>query len=317
MPLDRRAERLLAMLATTHGALEAQETPVARRLALRGLAEMADDASAPAELRDLGCPGPGGEIGLRFYAPRGAGEAVLPGLLFFHGGGWVAGDFATHDGLCRRLASAAGCRIIAVDYRRAPEHPFPAAFDDALAAAHWVAARAGALGVDAARLAVGGDSSGGGLAAAVALAARDAGAPHLALQVLICPIVDAGRTTGSREAFADGYFISRAAVARDLAAYLPAGAGARDPRVSPLRAADLSRLPPAIVHTAEFDPFRDEGEAYAERLRAAGAQVRCERHAGQIHYFYAMAQAIPAAHAAAALIGAEMREAFETVAAAA
>jgi acetyl esterase/lipase len=314
MPLDRRADRLLAMLAATQGALEARETPVARRQALRRLAEMADDAGAPVEVRDLSCPGPGGEIGLRLYAPPGAVEAVLPGLLFFHGGGWVAGDFATHDGLCRRLALAAGCRIIAVDYRRAPEHPFPAAFDDALAAAKWVAAHASQLHVDADRLAVGGDSIGGGLAAAVALAARDVGAPRLALQVLICPIVDAGGDSDSREAFADGYFISRAAFARDLAAYLPAASDADDPRVSPLLAADVARLPPAIVHTAEFDPFRDEAEAYAERLRSAGARVRCERHAGQIHYFYAMAQAIPAAHAAAALIGKQMREAFDATA---
>jgi acetyl esterase/lipase len=314
MPLDRRAERLLAMLAATQGAVGGPETPAARRQALRGLAEMADDAGEPADVRDLHCLGPGGEIGLRLYAPPGAGETILPGLVFFHGGGWVAGDLATHDGLCRRLASAAGCRLIAVDYRRAPEHPFPAAFDDALAATRWVAAHAGALGVDASRLAVGGDSVGGGLAAAVTQAARDAGAPRLALQVLICPILDADREAGSRADFADGYFISRAALARDLAAYLPAGTRADDPRVSPLRADDLSRLPPAIVHTAEFDPFRDEGEAYAERLRAAGVPVRSERHAGQVHYFYAMARAIPAAHAAAALVGAQMRAAFEAVA---
>jgi acetyl esterase len=317
MPLDRRAERLLAMLAATQGAAGRPETPAARRQALRGLAEMADDAGEPADVRDLHCPGPGGEIGLRLYAPPGAGEAVLPGLVFFHGGGWVAGDLATHDGLCRRLASAAGCRLIATHYRRAPEHPFPAAFDDALAATRWVAAHAGELGVDALRLAVGGDSVGGGLAAAVTHAARDAGGPRLALQVLICPILDAGSDTVSRAAFADGYFISRAAFAHDLAAYLPDGARADDPRISPLRAADLSRLPPAILHTAEFDPFRDEGEAYAAGLRDAGALVRCERHAGQIHYFYAMAQAIPAGRAAAALIGAQMREAFEAAAPAA
>jgi len=314
MPLDRRGERLLAMLAATEGAPEASETPAARRQALRGLAEMADDASEPSDVRELRCPGPGGEIALRAYAPPGAGQAVLPGLVFFHGGGWVAGDLATHDGLCRRLALAFGGRVIAVDYRRAPEHPFPAAFDDALAATRWVAAHAGALGIDPARLAVGGDSVGGGLAAVVTHAARDAGGLRLALQVLICPILDPASETGSRRAFADGYFISRAAFARDLAAYLPAGTRADDPRVSPLRAADVARLPPAIVHTAEFDPFRDEGEAYAERLRAAGVRVRCERHAGQIHYFYAMAQAIPAAHAAAALIGARMREAFEAAA---
>jgi acetyl esterase len=307
MALDRRAARLLAMLAATRGPADAPQSPAARRDALIALAHMADDASAPAEVRDLSCPGPGGDIPLRLYAPPDAGSAALPGLVFLHGGGWVAGDLATHDGLCRRLASAAGCRLVAVDYRLAPEHRFPAALEDAIAATLWVAGNADELGIDAARLAVGGDSVGGGLAAAVARAARDDGGPNLALQVLICPILDVASAAGSRAALADGYFISRAAFTRDLAAYLPPGSGTDDPRLSPLRAADLSRLPPAIVHTAEFDPFRDEGEAYAARLRAAGVATQLTRHPGQIHYFYAMARAIPGAQAAAELVGVQMR----------
>jgi acetyl esterase/lipase len=311
MPLDRRAERLLAMLAATQGHPDASETPSARRAALSALARMADDATADADIRDLRCPGPDGPIDLRLYSPPKTAGSILPGLAFFHGGGWVAGDLETHDGLCRRLALAAGGRVIAVNYRLAPEHRFPAALEDCLAATDWIAAHAETLGLDAARLAVGGDSVGGGLAAAVALATRDAGGPRLAAQVLICPILDAARSTGSRAALADGYFISAAAFARDLAAYLPQDVRSDDPRLSPLQATDLAGLPHAILHTAEFDPFRDEGEAYAERLRAAGVAAQTTRHPGQIHYFYAMARAIPAAHDAAALIGTQLRDAFE------
>jgi acetyl esterase len=307
MPLDRRAERLLAMLAATRGG-DAAETPDGRRQSLRALARMADDASTPARFEDRDIPGPAGPIALRLYAPANATDEPLPALVFFHGGGWVAGDFETHDGLCRRLAAASRCRVIAVGYRLAPEHRFPAAFDDCLAATRWIAGHAAELGVDAARLAVGGDSVGAGLAAAVAQAARAAGGPPIALQVLICPILDPVRDGGSRAALGDGYFISRAAFAADLAAYLPPGSASDDPRLSPLLAAHLTGLPPAILHTAEFDPFRDEGEDYAARLRAAGVRVQTAEHPGMIHYFYAMARAIPYAGEAAAMIGSQMRE---------
>jgi acetyl esterase/lipase len=310
MPIDRRAERLLAMLAAVGGGADAPQPPAARREALRALAAMADDASAPAASRDCAIAGPAGAIALRIYAPHDAGPQQRPALMFFHGGGWVAGDLVTHDGFCRRLCAASGWRVIAVDYRRAPEHPFPAALDDAAAATRWAAANAAALGIDPARLAVGGDSVGAGIAVAVALAARDAGGPRLALQLLVCPILDVGRSGGSRAAFAEGHFISRAAFGRDIADYAP-GVAADDPRLSPLRAASLAGLPPAIVHTAEFDPFRDEGEAYAARLAAAGVPARAHRHVGMIHYFYALARAIPAGAEAATLIGKQMREVIE------
>jgi len=310
MPLDRRAERLLAMLGATRGESDAAQTPAVRREALRTLARAGDDASSPSWIEERRISGRKHPIGLRLYAPLDAARDILPGLVFFHGGGWVAGDLDTHDGLCRRLALAANCRVIAVDYRRAPEHPFPAALNDAIAATAWIAAHAAELRVDGARLAVGGDSVGGGLAAGVAQAARDNGGPRIALQVLICPILDVGRATGSRAQLGDGYFISRAAFARDLDAYLKPCVQADDPRLSPLHADDVSRLPPAILHTAEFDPFRDEGEAYAERLRAAGVAIEATRHMGQIHYFYALARAIPAARGAAELIGAQMRHAL-------
>jgi acetyl esterase/lipase len=301
MPLDRRAQRLLDMLAATSGPHAAQ-TPQARRAALDALAEMADDAGeGPVEAAIA--EGPDGPVGLRMHSPE-SGAGALPGLVFFHGGGWVAGGPRTHDGLCRRLCAASGARVIAVDYRLAPEHRFPAAFTDCLAATQWVAAHAARLGVDAARLAVGGDSVGGALAAAVC---RDAAAPQIALQVLICPILDVAAAGGSRAELAEGYFISRAAFARDLADYLPAASLAGDPRVSPLRAAGFAGLPPALIHTAEYDPFRDEGEAYAAALRAAGVHAETTRHPGMIHYFYAMARAIPYARDAATMIGAQMR----------
>jgi acetyl esterase/lipase len=306
MPIDRRAERLLAMLQAARGPVDAPETPAARRQALRSLAAMADDRATPAQVADHSAPGPNGPVPLRLYGPTGALRAPRPGLVFFHGGGWVAGDLDTHDGLCRRLAAASGWRVVAVDYRRAPEHRFPAALDDCVAATAHIARRAAELGIDPARLAVGGDSVGAGLAAAVAQAARKDG-PAIALQLLVCPILDVGRAGGSREAFADGCFISRAAFARDLTDYA-SDVPARDPRLSPLRAARFDALPPTLVHTAEFDPFRDEAEAYAAALAAAGVPVRTHRHAGMIHYFYALARAIPYAAAAAELIGAQMRE---------
>jgi len=311
MPLDRRAERLLAMLAAVRDDGDAPEPPAARREALRALAAMADDGSAPAEISDGAFEGPAGLVPVRLYAPTDAAERALPALVFLHGGGWVAGDLDTHDGFCRRLCAASGWRVIAVDYRRAPEHPFPAALDDSLAATRWAAANAAALGIDPARLAVGGDSVGAGLAAAVALASRDGDGPQLALQLLVCPILEVGRAAGSRAAFAEGYFISRAAFARDLADYAP-DLAADDPRLSPLRAASLAGLPPGMIHTAEFDPFRDEGEAYAARLGSAGVPIRAHRHDGMIHYFYALARAIPGAGEAATLIGAQMRELVES-----
>ena len=307
MPLDRRAERLLAMLAAVRGAANAPQPPTARREALRALAAMADDVSTPATVADREIEGPAGPIGVRLYEPQAAAARPAAALVFFHGGGWVAGDLSTHDGFCRRLCAGSGVRVIAVDYRRAPEHPFPAALDDCTAATRWAADNAAQLGIDPARLAVGGDSVGGGLAAAVALAARDAGGPQIALQLLVCPILDVARTAGSRAAFGEGHFISHAAFARDLADYAPA-VRADDPRLSPLHAPSLAGLPPAAIHTAEFDPFRDEAEAFAARLAAAGVLVRAHRHDGMIHYFYALARAIPYAAAAASMMGRELRE---------
>jgi acetyl esterase/lipase len=309
MSLDRSARRLLGMLAATNGAV-AGAGVADRRAALAALAQVADDVSTTVSIEHRSIPGPAGPLALRIYVPHEATKGPQPALVFFHGGGWVAGSLDTHDGFCRRLCEAAGCRIIAVDYRLAPEHPFPAALMDCLLAVNWVANHAAALGLDRARIAVGGDSVGGGLAAAITQIARDAGGPALALQVLICPILDVGRRSGSRETFGEGHFISRTAFERDLADYAP-GLPTDDPRVSPALAEGLRGLPPALIHTAEFDPFRDEAEAYGEALLAAGVHIDAVRHPGMIHYFYVLAKAIPYAEAAAGVIGAQMRTALD------
>jgi len=312
MSLDRRAKRLLDMLAAGRGAPDAKSSPADRRAALEALAAAGDDVSTEVRIDDRQIPGLAGPLPIRIYTPLEAARAPTPGMVFFHGGGWVAGSLETHDGLCRRLCEAAGCRIVAVDYRLAPEHPFPAGLTDCLLALNWVSNHALTLGIDRSRLAVGGDSAGAGLAAAVAQIAREAAGPAIALQVLICPILDVARRTGSRTAFGDGFFIGATAFERDLTDYAGFGPAFDDARLSPLHAATFHGLPPALIHTAEFDPFRDEAEDYAVALRDAGVEVTAVRHPGMIHYFYALARAIPYAEAASAVIGAQMRTAFET-----
>jgi acetyl esterase/lipase len=306
MPLDRRAQRLLDMLAAS-GTQGSDATPAERRAALESLAEAADDASAPALSEAHTMDGPGGPLAVRLYRSAVAASGPAPALVFFHGGGWVAGSLATHDGVCRRLCGASGANVLAVDYRLAPEHRFPAAYDDALAATRWTFRCATQLGLDPRRIAVGGDSVGAGLAAAVAQEAR---ALPIAAQLLICPILDVAAMTPSREAFASGYFLSEDAFARDLADYAGPGVALDDRRLSPARAQDLAGLPPALIHTAEYDPFRDGGEAYGARLRTAGVPATAHRHAGMIHYFYALARAIPYAAQAAEEIGRELRAAL-------
>ena len=206
-------------------------------------------------------------------------------LVYLHGGGWVVGSIDTHDPVCRFLAHAADVGVLAIEYRRAPEHRFPAAVDDAFAAFRWAAGNAGALGCDPARVGVAGDSAGGNLAAVVAqLAARDGGA-RPALQLLSYPVTDVSRKHPSYRLFADGYFLTEREMDWYRGHYLPDEGAARDPRASPLLASDLHGLPPAVVLTAGFDVLRDEGEAYARRLAEAGVPVRLRRHAGLIHGF--------------------------------
>ena len=234
----------------------------------------------------------------------------MPGLLYFHGGAWVFCDLDTHDGLCRLLANASGCRVVSVGYRQAPEHKLPAAIDDSYAAAAWFGEHASALAIDPGRLAVGGDSAGGTLAATVCQLARKNGGPDFALQVLLCPKTDIRADTESRRKFAKGYFFDQSTLDWALRHACPPGLDARDVRVSPLLATDFSGLPPAEIHTAEFDPLRDEGKAYATRLKSAGVKVRYTCHEGMIHHFYGMAGVIPYARTAMQTIGGAIKEAL-------
>jgi acetyl esterase/lipase len=263
---------------------------------------------AVADCRNLTVPGPIGPLPVRVYTPLGAGDGLLPGLVFFHGGGLVAGSLDTHDGIARALANTARCRLIAIDYRLGPEHRFPAAVDDAIAATRYVARHAGELGIERARLGVCGDSAGATLAAAVCQTWMADDLPPLALQVLLCPILDHSRPTASRQAFAQGYLVGEAMLAHDLLHYLPPGTALEDPRVSPLRATTLSAQPPALIHTAEYDPLRDEAAAYAERLQLAGTHVQFECHAGMVHLFYGLGQLVPRAQALLTRIGQQIEE---------
>ena len=246
----------------------------------------------------LQLPGPAGAIPARFYVPRGEARRPRPLLVYFHGGGWVIGDLDTHDGLCRFLATNADVAVLSVDYRLAPEHPFPAAVEDAHAAFTWAAAEAQRLDVDASRIAVGGDSAGGNLAAAVSLLARDDGGAAPAMQLLIYPVTDAVGGQPSRDLFATGFMLTKADMDWFESHYLPGGAQSGDPRVSMLRAENLADLPPAYVTTAGFDPLRDEGEAYAARMREAGVRVALRRHPGLVHSFANMTAFSPTARAA-------------------
>lgn len=230
-------------------------------------------------------------IRLRVYHPGGPGESLLPGLVYFHGGGWVLGDLETHDTLCRNLAKASGAVVVAVDYRLAPEHPFPAAFDDAWTAVNHVVREAATLGIDSAKIAVAGDSAGGNLAAAVALKAREHGAPKIAMQCLIYPVLDDRCETESYREFADGFGLTRVKMDFFWKCYRGALTAA-EPLLTPILQNDLAGLPPALIVTAEYDVLRDEGEAYAKKLQASDVVTELWRVDGMIHGFVHYAGAI-------------------------
>jgi acetyl esterase/lipase len=249
-------------------------------------------------------------LGARLYSPVEARSALTPGILYLHGGGLVAGDLDTHAGIAQWLAHFGACRLLALDYRLAPEHLFPAALDDVRAATRYLRAHAADYGIDAARLAICGDSAGGTLAAAACQAAAHEREPPLALQVLICPILDYSRRLGSRAEFATGYLLDQATLDHDLRHCMEGGADPTDARLSPLRAAELSGVPRAIIHTAEFDPLRDEGREYFERLAHTGLGLSYTCHAGMIHLFYGLGAVIPYARGALESIGREIRAAL-------
>jgi acetyl esterase len=261
------------------------------------------------EVRELRVQGGAGQIDARLYRP--SASKPLPMIVFFHGGGFVLCDLDSHDALCRSLANATGCVVTAVDYRLAPETPFPGPVEDCYAALLELAARAGELGVDAERLSVCGDSAGGNLATVVAHLVRQRGGPRLRHQALLCPVTDASCESASMTSLASGYFLSRDMMRWFWKCYLPAPDDVRNPLASPLRAENLSGLPAATIVTAEFDPARDEAEAYADRLRDAGVPVVARRYLGMIHGFMSMPLVTPLADRALADVAQDIRAAMQ------
>jgi acetyl esterase len=265
-----------------------------------------------AETRDLQASGPQGAIALRLYQPLPAAErkALPPVLVYYHGGGWVIGDLDTHDTLCRQLAIGAGCAVVAVDYRMGPEHRFPAAVDDCIAATRWVRDHAAELGVDASRLAVGGDSAGGNLATVVAIAARDAGDLPVRWQLLIYPATDQRRGWPSHTSNGQGYMLTADSMNYFHDHYIADKAQDLDWRASPLLHGDLSKLPPALVLTAGYDPLRDEALQYSHKLTLAGNRATHINFERQIHGFITMGKVIDEANTAVAICAAELRRAL-------
>lgn len=288
MPLDPQAEAVIGLIdAAGLGELTPETDPQAVR-------DLMDSMSIPssiavATVEDRMIPGPDGELRVRCYRPEG--DAPRPVIVYYHGGGWVVGSLETHDGICRALADAVDAVVVSVDYRLAPEHVFPAAVDDAFTALCWVHEHAGELGGDPARIAVAGDSAGGNLSAVVAQLARGDGGPALRFQLLVYPVTDHEFESRSMIDNGAGYYLTADAMRWFYGHYLRTEADADDPRVSPIRG-DLAGLPPAFVVTAEYDPLRDQGVAYAAALRAAGTEVAGRTYEGMFHGFFGMQEMI-------------------------
>ena len=308
MPLDKFARRFLDLAAASARSRAGEPTVAEMRLGIEGLAAFAGPPPRrQGDVQDMVLPGKA--ISIRIYSPFGASSTAMPGLIYFHGGGWLSGGLDSHEAICRALAEEGQCRILGVDYRLAPEHRFPAAIEDCRDAVAVVAEHAAQFGLDPARIGVAGDSAGGNLAVVVCQLASHGG-PRIALQVLLCPVMDALGHTQSRQTLGTGHFLEEKTMIRYWEHYRVAGLDPDDPRVSPLRASDFRDLPPALIHTAEYDPLCDEGALYAVELARAGVKVRHCQHPGMIHHFYGLGGAIPYAATALAAIGAEIREAF-------
>ena len=292
MPLDRQVKALLDQMAALGQPPFEEQTPEQARTAMAGLAALGRMPDRPAPTQDRVIPGPAGEIPIRIYRPES--DSPMPVLVYFHGGGWVIGDIGTHDTTCQQLAVRIPAVVVSVDYRLAPEHPYPAAVEDCLAATRWARDHAGEFGGDGHRVAVGGDSAGGNLAAVVCLRARDEGDPPLAFQLLVYPATDMTCSFPSHEENGDGYLLTAPAIRWFLGHYIPEDRR-KEPDASPFHAESLHGLPPALVITAEYDPLRDEGEAYAARLREAGVPATSSRYDGMIHAFFGMDAALPQA----------------------
>ncbi len=306
MALDPQAGEFLKKLA-------ALNAPALHELTLEQARRQAVPISGPirevARIDNRRIPGPNGEIPVRIYQPADvAATRPAPALVFFHGGGWVICNLDTYDSLCRDLALAADCVVVSVDYRLAPEHKFPAAADDAYAATVWVCDHSNELNIDPNRIAVAGDSAGGNLAAVVSLMARDRGNPAIAFQVLIYPITDYSFDTESYQANSEGYFLTRMIMEWFWEQYLECPEDGTHPYASPLRADDLSNLPPALVTTAGFDPLCDEGRAYAQRLQAAGNDTELVHYEGMIHGYVRRTDLFDRARETVDLIGDRLKK---------
>ena len=282
MPLDPQAQAVLDQ--TIALGLPPNHTVSPQEARANGKLRPRAPGPEVAKVEDRTIPGPGGEIPVRIYTPQGSGP--FPILVWFHGGGWVLGDLENADGVSRHLTVGAGCVVVSVDYRLAPETKFPGPAEDCYAATQWVAQNAASINANAARIAVGGDSAGGNLAAVISLMARDRRGPELALQLMVYPVTERNFGTPSYQQNAEGYSLTQDVMRWYWDHYLANDADATNPNAAPMHAEDLSGLPPALVITAEFDPLRDEGEAYAHRLEAAGVSTQCTRYDGMIHGFF-------------------------------
>ncbi len=306
MPLDQQARRVLDQLAALGLPPNHTVSPQQARINMNSRPQSAGPEVARVE--DRAIPGPGPDVPVRIYTPDGRGP--FPILVWFHGGGWVVGDLDTADGTARRLTAQTGCVVVSVDYRLAPEARFPAAAEDCYAVTQWVATNAAGIDADPGRIAVGGDSSGGNLAAVVSLMARDRGVSPPVFQLLVYPVIARDFDTGSYRQNGEGYGITRDSMKWYWDLYLTEDADASNPYAAPLLANDLSGLPPALVITAEFDPLCDEGEAYAQRLQEAGVAVTYSRYDGMIHGFFGMPAFIDRGRIAVGEASAALKAAF-------
>ena len=311
MTLDPAVQALIDQLAA-NPAPKLWELPVADGRALYvAMSQMLEPQGVPiGKVENKTVPGAAGPIPIRIYTPMGGGT-IQPAIVFFHGGGWVIGSLETHDALCRQLANEFSCKVVSVDYRLAPEHKAPAAFDDAFAVAQWVEKNASSLEIDANRLAVAGDSAGGNLAAAVAIAAKHKGVPKISFQLLIYPTLQMRPNTQSMKEFAEGYFLEKKSMDWFYDQYLTADADINDPRYSPLAVSDLAGLPRAYIVTAGFDPLKDEGKAFADKLNRAGVAAVYVNYDGMIHGFFNMSAALPSAKTAIAAAASAVKEALK------
>ena len=312
MSLDPESQRLIDLMVAANRPAWNTLSPQAARdlyLSLRPAAQ--GPRPAEAKVVDRTIPGPAGDLAVRLYRPASApADAKLPCLIYAHGGGWVFGNLDSHDVLCAQFALEAGIVVFAIDYRLAPEARFPGAFDDVVAGLKWVAANGASIGVDSSKLAIGGDSAGGNLAAAVSIWARDNGGPKLRLQLLAYPVTDAVGRAESYRRYEDGYGLNAATMEWFFDHYAPDKTTRGDWRVSPLRAKSLGGLAPALVITAGYDPLRDEGRAYAFRLHQEGTQADLVEFGGMLHGFLSSPMLLHGARRGTSLAAAALREAL-------